>query len=184
MQIQEVDREKSLELLAHLRLGRIAYAEGAQPYVVPFYFAYDDGYLYSFSTIGKKINWMRANPLVCVQTDEIVSLEEWVTLVIFGRYQELPDTPELKTERDLAYRLLQRREIWWEPGYSKTIVQGTERPMLPVYFRIQIVQITGHHTAPEPGEAVVERETAQVEQAEKLSPHGILADLRVRLFSK
>jgi hypothetical protein len=55
--------------------------------------------------------------------------------------------------------------------------------MLPVYFRIQIVQITGHHTAPEPGEAV-ERETAQVEQAGKLSPRGILADLRARLFSK
>ena len=55
MRIQEVNREKSLELLANLRLGRIACAQAAQPYVVPFYFAYDDGYLYSFSTVGQKI---------------------------------------------------------------------------------------------------------------------------------
>jgi uncharacterized protein len=183
MLIQELDREKSLELLAHLRLGRIACAQGAQPYVVPFYFAYDDGYLYSFSTVGQRISWMRANPLVCVQTDEIVSLEEWASLVIFGRYQELPDAPEFKTERDLAYRLLQREKIWWEPGYSKTIVQGTERPLVPVYFRIQIVQITGHHTAPEPGEAV-EHKAAAVEAAAKHPLREILAELRGKLFSK
>lgn len=183
MRIQDVDREKCMELLGHLRLGRIACAEAAQPYVVPFYFAYDEGYLYSFSTVGQKIRWMRANPLVCVQTDEIVSPEEWASLVILGRYEELPDTPELKLERDLAYRLLQRKELWWEPGYSKTIVKGAERPLVPVYFRIQITQITGHHTAPEPGEGV-KHTTATVEQTAKHSIRGILTDLRAKLFSK
>jgi hypothetical protein len=183
MRIQDVDREKCMELLGHLRLGRIACAEAAQPYVVPFYFAYDEGYLYSFSTVGQKIRWMRANPLGCVQTDEIVSPEEWASLVILGRYEELPDTPELKLERDLAYRLLQRKELWWEPGYSKTIVKGAERPLVPVYFRIQITQITGHHTAPEPGEGV-KHTTATVEQTAKHSIRGILTDLRAKLFSK
>jgi uncharacterized protein len=188
MRIQELDREKSLELLTHLRLGRTACAQAAQPYVVPFYFAYDEGYLYSFSTVGQKISWMRANPLVFVQTDEIVRLEERASLVIFGRYQELPDTPELKMERDLAYSLLQRERIWWEPGYSKTIVQGAERPMLPVYFRIQIDQIAGHHMAPEPGVTFerrsVETQAAPVEQNGKASLRGILTDLRAKLSSK
>jgi nitroimidazol reductase NimA-like FMN-containing flavoprotein (pyridoxamine 5'-phosphate oxidase superfamily) len=182
MRIQEVDRETCVELLAHLRLGRIACAEAAQPYVVPFYFAYDEGYLYSFSTVGQKIRWMRTNPVVCVQTDEIVSPEEWASLVIFGRYQELPDTPELRLQRDLAYRLLQRRALWWEPGYSKTIVKGAERPLVPVYFRIQIMQITGHHTTPETGEGV-EHTTGPFEQTAKHSIRGILADLRTKLFS-
>jgi hypothetical protein len=183
MLIQEVDREHCLELLAHLRLGRIACAKAAQPYVVPFYFACEDGYLHSFSTVGQKIKWMRANPLVCVQTDEIVSLEERASLVIFGHYEELPNTSELKMERDLAYRLLQRKEIWWEPGYSKTIVAGAERPLDPVYFRIQIMQITGHHTAPEPGEGVGHK-TAPVEQTAMHSVRGILTDLRAKLFSR
>jgi uncharacterized protein len=183
MQIQDIDREKCIELLAHLRLGRIACAEAAQPYVVPFYFAYQDGYLYSFSTVGQKIRWMRANPLVCVQADEIVTPEEWTSLVIFGRYEELPDSPELGTERDLAYQLLQRKLIWWEPGYSKTILKGTERPLIPVYFRIRIGQISGHHTSPEPGEGV-EHKIAPVEQTGAHPLRGILTGLGAKLLSK
>lgn len=183
MLIQEVSHQDALNLLAHLRLGRVACAEGVQPYVVPFYFAYHDGYLYSFSTVGQKIRWMRANPLVCVEVDEIVSSEEWVSIVIFGRYQELTDTRELKAKRDLAYRLLQRKKIWWEPGYAKTIIEGTERALLPVYFRIQIARITGHHSAPDSAEGVNLKPSPN-EQASKHSVQGILAALRAKLFSK
>ena len=73
MLIQELTRQASLDLLARTRFGRLACAQGAQPYVVPFYFVYDNDCLYSFSTIGQKIEWMRANPLVCVEADEVVS---------------------------------------------------------------------------------------------------------------
>jgi nitroimidazol reductase NimA-like FMN-containing flavoprotein (pyridoxamine 5'-phosphate oxidase superfamily) len=185
MLIQEVTPEDSLSLLSHLRLGRLACAEGAQPYVVPFYFAYDDGYLYSFSTVGQKINWMRANPLVCVQTGETASSEEWVSLVIFGRYEELPDTPELKSERDLAYQLLQRKGIWWEPGYARTIIKGVERPLVPVYFRIQIDRITGHHGASDDTRAAdVNLRKSPTVQASKHAVQGILAALRAKLFPK
>jgi len=183
MQIQNVSREKCLELLVHLRLGRIACTQAAQPYVVPFYFAYEDNYLYSFSTVGQKIRWMRANPLVCVEADEIVSPEEWASLVISGRYEELPDTTELKLERDLAYELLQRNKIWWEPGYSKTIVEGDERPLATVYFRIRIVEITGHHAAPGPVNEVRHKISTD-EQTRKYSLKGILAGLRSELFVK
>ena len=59
--IQELTRQASLDLLARTRLGRLACAQGTQPYVVPFYFVYDNDCLYSFSTVGRKIEWMRAN---------------------------------------------------------------------------------------------------------------------------
>jgi uncharacterized protein len=87
---------------------------------------------------------MRVNPLVCVETDEVMSSEEWVSIIIFGRYEELPNTLEWETERGRAHELLQQKAIWWEPGYVKTIVQGAERQLVPVYFRIYIEQITGH----------------------------------------
>jgi nitroimidazol reductase NimA-like FMN-containing flavoprotein (pyridoxamine 5'-phosphate oxidase superfamily) len=149
MLIRETTNEDNLNLLARMHLGRLACAQGSQPYVTPFYFAYENNYLYSFSTAGQKIDWMRANPVVCVQTDEVVSAEAWVSIVIFGRYEELPDIPGFKIERELAYKLLQRQANWWEPGYAKTIIRGTERPLEPVYFRIQIAQITGHRSVAE-----------------------------------
>ena len=64
------------------------------PYVVPIYFVYEDPYLYGFTTLGQKVEWMRSNPQVCVELDEIVNGTQWMSIVIFGRYQELPDAPE------------------------------------------------------------------------------------------
>lgn len=150
MLIQEMKMQESLELLARARLGRLACVKEAQPYIVPFYFAYNDNCLYSFSTVGQKIEWMRANPLVCVEVDEEVNLEDWVSVIIFGRYEELPDNAQWKNERDFAYHLLQLTPMWWEPGYVKTIVHGEERPLVPVYYRIHAHQISGHRATPEP----------------------------------
>ena len=116
MLIQELTKQASLALLARTSLGRIACAQGAQPYVVPFYFTYDNHYLYSFSTVGQKIEWMRANPLVCVETDEVVSSQQWVSIIVFGLYEELPDTPACQQERASAQYLLQKRAMWWEPS--------------------------------------------------------------------
>ena len=120
MLIEETTTQASLDLLARMRLGRLACAQGLQPYVVPFYFAYHDGHLYSFTTVGQKIDWMRANPLVCVEADEVVSPHQWMSVVVFGRYEELPKTPEWRSEREFAWRLLQQFAMWWEPGYVKT----------------------------------------------------------------
>jgi nitroimidazol reductase NimA-like FMN-containing flavoprotein (pyridoxamine 5'-phosphate oxidase superfamily) len=117
---------------------------------VPVYFAYDNGYLYGFPTVGQKIEWMRANPLVCVEADEVVSPEQWVSVIVFGRYEELPDTPEWQSARTLAHTLLKRHAAWWEPAYVKTILHGTQRQLVPVFYRIHGLQITGHRATPEP----------------------------------
>src|SRR6202051_4090352 len=135
MLIEELTTEESLRLLARTSLGRIACAQGAQPYVVPLYFGYDNYYLYSFSTVGQKIEWMRANPLVCVETEELVSSERWMSIIVFGHYEELLDTPEWHPERTFAYNLLQKRAMWWEPGCARAILQGGERPFVPVFYR-------------------------------------------------
>ena len=150
MLIQELARQESLDLLARTRLGRLACAQGTQPYVVPFYFVYDNDCLYSFSTVGQKIEWMRANPLVCVEATEVVSPEQWVSVIVFGRYEELPDTPEWQSARRFAHTLLKRNAVWWEPAYVKTILHGTQRPLVPVFYRIHGLQITGHRATPEP----------------------------------
>lgn len=147
--IQEMTRQMSINLLKSSHLGRIACAQGSQPYVVPFFFAYHESFIYSFATVGTRIEWMRANPLVCVEVERIASRHEWRTVVIFGRYQELPETPEFHGARVVAHDLLAMTAIWWEPGYVKTFHQGDERPLQPIYFRIVINQISGHQGIPE-----------------------------------
>ena len=151
MLIQQLTRQDSLALLGRTQLGRLGCSQEAQPYVVPIYFAYHDGYVYSFSTVGRKIEWMRGNPLVCLETDEVVSSQQWASVIVFGRYEELPDSPEHQGARARAHHLLERKNSWWEPGYVKTIVDGIERPLMPVFYRIRILEITGHRATPNLG---------------------------------
>jgi nitroimidazol reductase NimA-like FMN-containing flavoprotein (pyridoxamine 5'-phosphate oxidase superfamily) len=142
--IQDMTREMCVDLLKRTHVGRLGCAKDSQPYVIPTSFAYYREFIYSFATIGKKIEWMRVNPLVCVEADEIVSRHEWQTVVIFGRYEELPDTPDFHRTRVLAHELLEKTAMWWEPGYVKTLNSGKERPLQPIYFRISISEISGH----------------------------------------
>lgn len=149
MVIRELTRQASVDLLTRVHLGRLACARGSQPYVFPMFFAYHDNSLYCASTIGRKIEWMRENPLVAVEFDEIDSAQQWASVIVTGRYEELADTPETRDQRQLAWSLLQERKLWWEPAYVKTILGDAERPMAPLYFRVRIEQISGHRTTME-----------------------------------
>ena len=74
--IAELTAQECFGVLARTQLGRLACSKGMQPYVVPFHFAYQRKCLYSFSMPGQKIDWMRANPLVCVEADQM-RREHW-----------------------------------------------------------------------------------------------------------
>lgn len=141
MWIRELTRQASLEVLAHTHLGRLACVRGMQPYIVPINFTYHDHSLYSFSLAGQKIDWMRVNPLVCVEADQL-RREYWATVVVSGRYEELTDTPGFHDERALALRLLQQRAMWWEHAGTKTMPASTQ-PAVPIFYRIKLEQITG-----------------------------------------
>ena len=168
MHIEELTRKASLDFLAGNHFGRLGCAHQSQPYITPIHFAYQDPWIYSFSTIGRKIEWLRANPLACIEVDKIVSPQEWTSVVVFGRYEELakstdgqapreipfgrPDEPTKSTDdqsaRELAFKLLQQRQIWWEPGYARTVLDGAPRPLDPVYFRLSVDEISGHRATP------------------------------------
>jgi uncharacterized protein len=149
VQIEELGRQASLDLVARVRFGRLACAKASQPYIVPFYYVWDEGHIYSFTTVGQKIEWMRDNPLVCVEVDDVKSSQQWSSVVVFGRYEELPNSAEWQTTRERVHHLLMQREIWWEPGFAKSIAHGATRPLIPVFYRILIEQITGHRALPD-----------------------------------
>lgn len=144
MHIEELTRNASLDFLAGSHFGRLACANQSQPYITPFNFVYYDHCIYSFTTVGQKIEWLRTNPLACVEVDTIVSPQEWTSVIIFGRYEELTATPDGQAAREFAYKLLQQSQQWWEPGYARTILHGEPRLLVPVYYRLSIEEISGH----------------------------------------
>ena len=91
MVIHEMSHDECVEVLRRTSLARLACCSESQPYIVQVHLVYklDSGFLYGFTTLGQKVEWMRANPRVCVLMDEITAPDQWVSVVIFGRYEEV-----------------------------------------------------------------------------------------------
>ena len=148
MLIHELTPAECREVLGRATYGRLGCARGEQPYVVPFVFQLDPSgeCLYSFSTLGQKIDWMRGNPRVCVEVDEVVDQRNWTSVLALGRYEEIRGAGRQDEDlRRQANELFQHRSNWWLPALGK-LASGEEHHS-PVVFRILIDKLTGRRAA-------------------------------------
>lgn len=143
MFIHEMTTEECCEALEHANFGRLACARDNQPYVIPINFSFDGRNLYGFTTLGQKVEWMRSNPSVCFEVDEVKNHNHWRSVVVVGRYEELPDIPEYEMPRRHAHAFLQKRVMWWEPAYISQEHRDQPHSLTPIFFRINIEQMTG-----------------------------------------
>ncbi|MFN0086450.1 MAG: pyridoxamine 5'-phosphate oxidase family protein [Blastocatellia bacterium] len=167
MVIHEMANKECIDLLTHLRFGRLACSRDDQPYIVPIYFRCHGGCLYSFATRGQKIDWMRANSRVCVEADDVINHHDWRSVIVLGRYEELPDTAEWRLERALAHELLQQQATWWEPAYVGTAHLDPVNELIPIYYRIHIDRITGRRATPDVDEPAARGKPATTPQSER-----------------
>lgn len=142
MLINQISEKECREVLANATIARLGCSLHDQPYVVPIVVAYEPEYLYFFSTLGKKIKWMRSNPKVCVQVDSVSGQSEWVSVIANGEYQEL-DEPRYADERNHARKLLQARHNWWLNALAERRTELRDQDIQPVFFRVRVTSLTG-----------------------------------------
>jgi nitroimidazol reductase NimA-like FMN-containing flavoprotein (pyridoxamine 5'-phosphate oxidase superfamily) len=143
MLVRSLTTFECTRLLTENRLGHLACAKDGHPYIVPIYFAYADNHLYAFSMPGKKIDWMRANPFVSMLVEEWKQGRQWRSVVVDGRYEELPDRIGHKLARDHAWSLLSKYVDWWEPGALKPVTPPLSGHSEHVFFRIFVDGVSG-----------------------------------------
>jgi nitroimidazol reductase NimA-like FMN-containing flavoprotein (pyridoxamine 5'-phosphate oxidase superfamily) len=149
MVIRELTTDECSDILRKASIARLACARDNQPYVVPVHVYFDGHSLYSFSTLGQKIAWMRQNPRVCVQLDDIVDRSHWATVVAFGHFEELLHLPGNDASRRRARELFERAPEWWQPASSHVRRHDAR---MPVIYRIGIDTMSGRVAEhPEPG---------------------------------
>src|SRR5262245_60718359 len=146
MYVKEMARQECLDVLCSCRQGRLACSKDNQPYIVPINCTFADNHLYEFSLVGQKIEWMRANPLVCVQIDHFMRPREWRSVVVYGRYEELSDAQLWQSEQFHAWSLLKAHANWWEPGSLKPGSPPAASPATRLFFRITIERLTGRQS--------------------------------------
>ena len=142
MVINEMTANECGALLARASLGRLGCSLDNQPYVVPIRFAYEADDIYALSTLGQKIEWMRANPKVCLEVDEIENQSQWMSVIATGLYQELRE-PQFTDEREHARKLLGKRYRWWQDALAERQLKLGDDSVAPLFFRIHIDSISG-----------------------------------------
>jgi uncharacterized protein len=143
MWIRTLSESECNAVLAAHRVARLACTNNWRPYIVPIHYVYADNAIYAFSLPGKKIEWMTFNPLVCLLVDEKERERAWKSVVVDGRYEELPERIEHNHEREHARSLLSKHANWWEPGALKPETSPPSDHPSPVFFRILIEEISG-----------------------------------------
>lgn len=150
MRVISISRSECEELLKRGSLGRIACSSEDQPYVVPIGFSYESpSHIYTFSTFGKKIEWMRRNPKVCLEVDEIANRSNWSSVVIEGTFVELSE-PEYTVQKQRAIEKLQEFSLWWKTPLAQRRETEKDISIQPIFFRIDIVSMTGLRAIADP----------------------------------
>lgn len=146
MRIRELSDAECLGLLQRSKLGRLACSRNDQPYILPIHLYFDSGAkcLYGFSTVGQKIEWMRENPRVCVEVDEVTDKDRWTTVLVFGAYEELGDSREDAAARNRAQTLFEATPEWWFPAAARS---ESREPHAVVLYRIRIDRVSGRQAA-------------------------------------
>src|SRR5260370_22606381 len=120
MIIQKLAKDECLNFMKEIKFGCLGCVRDKQPYVVRIYFVSDERHIYGFTTLGQKVRWMRENPQVCVEADDVVDQLHWTSVVVLGKYQELRDKFSSAGLREYALELLQHRTMWWQPAEITT----------------------------------------------------------------
>jgi uncharacterized protein len=148
MRIIPISEQECSELLKRVSIGRLACSLDDQPYVVPVAFSYEPDCIYIFSTLGKKIKWMRQNPKVCLQVDEIGNRSNWLSVIVTGTYLELRE-PQYTAQREHAVEQLAQYSEWWRNALAERRELTSDLSIESVFFRIDIGSMTGLRGIPQ-----------------------------------
>lgn len=127
------------ELLRTAIVGRIACCgHGAigdgRPYLVPLAYGYDGEAVYAHTGPGRKLDLMRAEPLVTFEVDEAVAPDRWRSVIAEGTFEEIA------AEENRARAL---RVIYPEPGQVPDLGDMT------VVFRLRLTAKSGRYETPD-----------------------------------
>lgn len=142
-----MDQKEGIELLSNHYIGHLGYISGAYPHVIPITYYYDkaSNTITSYSSEGHKIEAMRKNPRVSLCVNEIHSVADWQSVLVYGSFEELTgiDAKHMLREFSEGIKDLIKRSRKKDVQYISEFSAKIEKGDTPLVFRIHIDEITG-----------------------------------------
>ncbi len=134
-------------ILSSQALGRLACADGKQPYIVPVTYAYDGNYIYGQTNEGTKLKMLRKNPNVCFEVDMMFDMRNWQSVLVYGKFEELKNEAADKAREILfgkVYSLATSSTLHaYEHGVNGNAEVDDSTRIKHVMYRIKIQEVTG-----------------------------------------
>jgi len=144
---KELSIEACKHLLAGNYIGRIGYISKNNADIIPitYYYDADQHSIISYSGEGFKIDAMRKNESVSFQVDEIESVNQWQSVLVYGSYEELSglDAKRLLHEFSEGVKKNISKKENSSPKFIREFSSKLSAIGSPVVYRINISGMTG-----------------------------------------
>jgi nitroimidazol reductase NimA-like FMN-containing flavoprotein (pyridoxamine 5'-phosphate oxidase superfamily) len=122
--------------------------DGTECYVLPITYLFHDGYLYSFTQEGKKIDIMGKHPNVCVQVERVESGFTWKSAIAWGPYERVTDPVhaqemKLMLARQFGKITLRERKVPVSPMIADLHTRKEGETDMSIIYRIKPIRMTG-----------------------------------------
>ena len=125
-------------------IGRLGCYSSGKVYVVPITYVFEDGYIYAHSREGLKTKMMRKNPKVCFQVDQIDTMSNWRSVMLWGKFEELSRAADQEKATKILLNRLQPYQISESVKPPESVPDALPRKeKKPVFYRIHVDEISG-----------------------------------------
>jgi hypothetical protein len=107
----ELNHTEIEQLLNNQHLGKLGVTDGNMVYIVPVNYVYDGKYIIGHSTEGMKIRLMRQKPDVCFLVENIQEMNQWETVIAWGRFEEITDEEEKQQAMELLWKKMLKLKV-------------------------------------------------------------------------
>jgi hypothetical protein len=145
--IKNMETAECLQLLGENYIGRLAYIFAESPHVIPITYFHDaeEKCILGYSSPGYKIKAMEKNARVAFQVDDILSIEQWRSVLVHGNFEELEGSTAKKYLRRFAEGVqnIISQKKGKEPRFIKDLSSRSQKRGIPIVYRIHITDIVG-----------------------------------------
>ncbi len=145
--IKDLEHEKRLEILGNNYLGHLGFISEKKPFVTTITYFYDavEKCLLSYSDNGHKIDAMRKYEDVSLQIENIQSIQDWSSVLVHGKFEELLGSAAKKYLHKFAQGVQDtiERSKGEKPNFIGDFSSRLQEREMPIVYRININDITG-----------------------------------------
>ena len=142
IEVFDLSEEEIAELLERVGYGHLACCRDGKPYVVPIHYGYRDGTIYIYTTEGKKADIIAKNSAVCLQIEDVVDTNHWLSVIVDGNAVKL----QPGEERDKALAAVVAVNPTLSPAVSIRWLDEWVRENIEVIYRIDVTAQSGRRS--------------------------------------